>query len=227
MSCDAETADGRQAPPPVSPLEARELTERIRTALEDVCLLLMEAHTRRVWIPLGYRSWSEYVQIELAMSRSRSYELLNHARLVQAIQAEAGISQAPSISTYAAGLLRPHLAEIILAIRERVATLPEEQATAAVQEIVEEARARAAQRRAREEPSGADSLDHAPARAECPLSQNISRLRTAIQWLANMPPPGVVLTRIPEADVHRLARLLPARRRLMDLASRWSDGLPC
>jgi hypothetical protein len=68
---------------------ARQLTSRIRAAVGDVCLLLLEAHQRRAWVSLGYRTWQEYVRYELNLSRSRSYELLEHGRVVQALEAPA------------------------------------------------------------------------------------------------------------------------------------------
>jgi hypothetical protein len=71
--------------------EARTLTERIRQRLGNLSLLLLQAHDRRAWSALGYRTWEAYVQDELGLSRSRSYELLQHGRVMTALHV-AGIT---------------------------------------------------------------------------------------------------------------------------------------
>src|SRR5919106_4677116 len=68
---------------------ARELTNRIKTGLEgifdqiyEVEQLLLEAHNRRAWQALGYKTWEEYVKTEFDLSRRRSYQLLDQARVI-------------------------------------------------------------------------------------------------------------------------------------------------
>jgi hypothetical protein len=51
--------------------EARAITDRIRTALEDVWELIKQAYTRRAWVALGYTSWDTYVSSELDRSLLR------------------------------------------------------------------------------------------------------------------------------------------------------------
>jgi len=88
--------------PPLTRTAARDLTDRIKRAATQICLLLLEAHDGRAWSSLGYRSWEAYARQEFRMSRSRSYELLDQARVLQAVRSAAEISAIPDISAYAA-----------------------------------------------------------------------------------------------------------------------------
>jgi hypothetical protein len=214
---------------PLSIDEAHVLTQRIKNATHEVCLLLLEAHQRRAWVPLGYRSWREYVRSELGLSRSRSYELLDQARVVRVIQKEARTSQIPDISPYAAGQIRPHLSEVTRMIRDRSANLPEEHVTEVVAEVIREVRTRVVVRQAEARPAEPPALPApVPAKpSESPYGHtrrpvDPERLSAAIESLANMPPAQEVAARIPEEEAHRLAHLKNARRRLGELASRWS-----
>jgi len=65
---------------PLDPQEARLLTQRINTEMNQVCLLLAEAHERRAWAAVGYATWDEYVRNDLGSSRSQPYEILDEAR---------------------------------------------------------------------------------------------------------------------------------------------------
>src|ERR1700678_1288895 len=70
------THDTENVAPPLSEAEARSLTDRIKAGVQQTFELLFEAHERRAWAVLGYRSWEQYVRREFDLSRSRSYELL-------------------------------------------------------------------------------------------------------------------------------------------------------
>jgi hypothetical protein len=109
---------------PNSPLDARAarvLTKRIKTEINNVCLLLSEAHDRRAWVVLGHSTWNQYVRKEFGYSRSRSYEILDQARVVQAIQRAAGSDSIPDLSAYTARQIKPYLQKIVNEIRDRVA----------------------------------------------------------------------------------------------------------
>jgi len=107
-------------PEPLEEEEARTLTERIKAANRECWLLLLEAHQRRAWLALGYPSWDQYVHRELGMSRSRSYEILDQARVASALQAAVGMSAIPDISPYAARQVKSHLDELLATVRRRV-----------------------------------------------------------------------------------------------------------
>lgn len=51
--------------------EARSLTDRIKTAVEDIWQLIREAYTARAWAALGYESWDAYCSAEFGTSRLR------------------------------------------------------------------------------------------------------------------------------------------------------------
>ncbi|MFD7732180.1 hypothetical protein ACFV6F_17545 [Kitasatospora phosalacinea] len=88
---------------PVDAARARELTEQLRTAIQDVraaVLVLARrvrvAHQARVWTVLGHPSWSAYALTEFGIGRSTAYRLLDLAAVAEAIEdtvrAELGVS---------------------------------------------------------------------------------------------------------------------------------------
>lgn len=124
-----------------TPAEARDLTEKIKHTAEDLSALLLEAHSRGAWKALGYDSWRAYATAELSISQSRAYQLLDHAKVVAAIQAAAGedFSTKLEITERDARDLKPDLSEVTEKIRERVQA--GEEPAAVVAAVVEEARA--------------------------------------------------------------------------------------
>ncbi|MGW5803354.1 hypothetical protein ACWFQ7_29045 [Streptomyces bacillaris] len=80
------------ARPPLSEALARELTAGLREAMDDVrrsvavlAARVRNAHTARVWVPLGYGSWESYCRTEFGISRAQAYRLLDVARTLAAI----------------------------------------------------------------------------------------------------------------------------------------------
>lgn len=125
---------------PLTPLEARELTDRIRGAAVQLHDLLLEAYARGAWSALGYTSWREYATQELSISQSRAYRLLDQASVIAAIAEASGseISQVGKISALAASEIKDVLPDVTAAIQEKVAAGAEP--TEAVREAVTEAR---------------------------------------------------------------------------------------
>ncbi|MDH2424857.1 hypothetical protein [Sphaerisporangium sp. TRM90804] len=66
--------------------EARLLTEQIKAATEQLYSLLLRAHEGQAWSALGYDSWRDYAMTEFGMSQSRAYQLLDHGRVVRALE---------------------------------------------------------------------------------------------------------------------------------------------
>lgn len=66
--------------------QAVRLTQRIRDAAEETWALLMEAHEGRAWNAMGYGTWADYVGSEFGISRSRSYQLIDQAAVVRALE---------------------------------------------------------------------------------------------------------------------------------------------
>lgn len=70
----------------LTPTEARDLTIRIQQQSRALWLLVTEAHDRKAWAALGYDSWAAYVRVELGISQSRAYQLVDTGHVARAIQ---------------------------------------------------------------------------------------------------------------------------------------------
>ena len=70
--------------------EARSITERIRSSVDDLAGLLDEAHGREAWRSLGYKSWGAYIDGEFDFSRRHSYRLLEQAKAMRQIEEATG-----------------------------------------------------------------------------------------------------------------------------------------
>lgn len=105
----------------ITKAQARKLTDRIKTAADQLWSLLLEAHDGGAWKALGYKNWAAYVAAEFDMSRSRSYQLIDKGRVVAALQGAAGdLSTTVDISERQARDIKPVLPEVTQEIRERV-----------------------------------------------------------------------------------------------------------
>ena len=211
---------------------ARKLTDRIREDLAPparTCVFLLEAHNERAWAALGYSTWAEYVSIEFSLSRSRSYELLDQARVIQVLREASGMSGIPDISAHWAVEMKPHLETVVAEIRDRTAfdSAPSAHTRSRiVREIVEQkmtelaARRRSFQASATHPGSAAmpvpiESEGRAEADGARITSVDADQLRQAIAYLAGMPPVMNVIRSIGgeiQISGHELG-----------LASRWLD----
>lgn len=133
---------------PMTTDQARELTDTIRSTSEVLYVLLARAHAGRAWEALGYSSFAQYVKEEFDMSRSRAYQVLDQARVVAAIEAAAPEgADLPVISEAAARDLKTIIGEVVPEIEQRTALVPAHEAGQVVEEIVEEYRDKARDRR--------------------------------------------------------------------------------
>jgi hypothetical protein len=217
---DAQAMYGGPAPdvvePPLDEAGARELTERIKEATREVCLLLFEAHRRRAWQALGYVTWEDYVHGEFGLSRTRSYELLDQGRVIRTLQAAAGISGIPAVSAYAAEQIKPYLGEVIEVIRQRTVATSEADALEVVVHAVRERRTLIArERRLAAAPELAETRDAQVGRGE------LVRLRAAIQNLASMPPVDEVVAKVEGVEAARLVQVDTALEWLAEFAIEW------
>jgi hypothetical protein len=193
---------------------ASDLTERIRAATRHVCLLLLEAHERGAAAALGYETWAHYVKQEFGLSRRRSYELLDQARVIRAIRDAGAVSGIPHISAYAAAELKANLDEVLETVRQEATGATESQRMDAVTRVVAAARAAiAAERRGR-----GSSQRHMVA-----LSMTEPGARPSQRHLEDA---VAVLARVGQEDMARLVRhapigllqnLRPALERLSEL----------
>jgi hypothetical protein len=63
---------------------------RIRSELDNLWSLLLEAHDRKAWHALGYPTWRDYVQAELP-----DMDILDREQIIQAIEAAGGAATEP------------------------------------------------------------------------------------------------------------------------------------
>jgi hypothetical protein len=181
----------------LSRTEAAALTRRIRSTCQPVCLLMLEAHERKAWVALGYRSWGQYVRREFELSRRRSYELVDQGRVVRLVQEVSGMSGVPAISAYAALQIKPHLNEVARAIGLRRRGLPEPELAQLVRDVVDDIRGRIPAR----------PIACAGPAAGRTTGLQVDRLLDAIELLGRMPPPALASAAITPDLAHRLASI--------------------
>lgn len=193
--------------PRVDAAAARALTEQLRASPRNAWLLLAEAHEGRAWIALGHPSWESWVRFEVGISRSRSYELLDQATVIRAVQAAAGIAEGFELSAYAASQLKPCLDRVCDEIRRRTAMLPSHLVPREVDEVIREARATVRVRRA----SPGRTRSAAP-------SHRLRELRQAIALLGNQRDVEDAFAGLGHVERQSLAGQAAA-------AARWLDAL--
>jgi hypothetical protein len=248
------TVSGADACPPIAPLdeaEARALSDRIRAAAGRLCSLLLEAHERRAWSALGYSTWEQYVRTEFDLSRSRSYELLDQARVIRAIEAVTGLNGVPDISPFAAGQIKPYLMEVTEKVRARTADVPRHRVARVAARAVREERSRIAAWREcgltrsnghTAMAAHADAASYAPApiatdvRRVAPIADRarfpdpprvgvdaveLERLYEAIIVLAHMPRVEDVIGSVPPLGHEFVTEVRRALRWLSELERQW------
>ena len=197
----------------LEPAGARELTNRIRTATRHVCLLLLQAHQGRAWFVLGYRTWEEYIHSEFGLSRSRSYELLDQARVILTIMEAADLSAVPDVSAYMAIQVKPYLCEVAETIRLRIEGDRQADPQQVIGEVIEQKRAVGPRRSGRQRRGRSRAIDEGGG----------ERLVEVIEYLAAMPPVTEAMATIDEGaalEAHQLQRALAW---LSDFAAAWPD----
>jgi hypothetical protein len=80
---------GEIASPDMDEVEAREVTEAIRSAATATYILLAHAHEGKAYKALGYETWADYVRDEFEISSQRSYQLLDLSKAVKMIESAA------------------------------------------------------------------------------------------------------------------------------------------
>lgn len=114
--------------------EAAALTVRIRKAVDNVWVLLIEAQEREAWKALRYATWEAYVNAEFAMSRRNSYRLLDLGRVVREI--EDFVPHAAQITQRDAEAIKNDLPAVKAEIADRIeqGAAPEKAATDVIAE---------------------------------------------------------------------------------------------
>lgn len=70
---------------------AKQLTMDIKSTSTALYVLLKRAHDSKAWVALGYKSWTEYIENEFEFSRTRSYQLINQANVIEVINEASGV----------------------------------------------------------------------------------------------------------------------------------------
>ena len=83
---------------PLDKRSAEKLTAEIKAWAGTLWQKLRQAHDGQAWKPLGYTGWAEYVRVEFDMSRSYAYQLVSHARAVEALAEAAGLPEVSAIA---------------------------------------------------------------------------------------------------------------------------------
>lgn len=117
--------------------EAQRITDEIRNHATAAWMLLMRAHQGRAWKALGYETWAAYVAAEFDMSRSRSYQVLDQARVILAI--EEAVSTNVDIPEAHARELKADIPAVVERAKEAVAKLPVDSTEATKREAVQDA----------------------------------------------------------------------------------------
>jgi hypothetical protein len=212
----------------ITEADAKDLTTRIREGLGEFPLLLLEAHEKRAWVPLRHRSWEQYVRVEFSLSRSRSYELLDQARVIRALRLAASTQRIPPISALAANQIKPLLSEVIEELRHLVSDAQQlgggDQIDGAVRDVVARARARVAVSKSSHAPSGQSSfaLPNRPAKPDGMTSVPKASLGDVIALLAHQAPAAAVMRSLSHEERKQLIDLPMAVRWLEELLVQWS-----
>lgn len=127
---------------PLSKEEAEQLTEHIRSTADVLYVLIARAHAGQAWKPLGYSSFEKYVKAEFDISRSRAYQFLNQAHVIDAITAAAPEGTHIKISEAAARDLKNFVDELAPDISRSTEGLSGSEAGDVVEDLVNEYRER-------------------------------------------------------------------------------------
>lgn len=127
---------------PLSKEEAEQLTEHIRSTADVLYVLIARAHAGQAWKPLGYSSFEKYVKAEFDISRSRAYQFLNQAHVIDAITAAAPEGTHIKISEAAARDLKNFVDELAPDISRSTEGLTGSEAGDVVEDLVNEYRER-------------------------------------------------------------------------------------
>src|ERR1700722_7772485 len=208
--------------------EARALTEQIKAGLHATPLLLLEAHSKRAWQVLGYSTWEEYVRREFNFSRSRSYQLLDHGRVLRVLMASAKLTTVPDISAYAAAQILPRLDEVAAAVARRVTPDMDERAVRqSIHAVVESYRAPIPRGRETvaltvlaDVPEGPVSAAVQPTAPQ--TSSDVAALKAIIEQSLRLPDAEDVFRWVDDDDFPQLSKLRDAAARLTAFADAWA-----
>lgn len=130
--------------------DAKLLTEYIRSTADALYVLLHRAHTGKAWKALGYSSFAAYAKSEFDISKSRAYQLLNQAKLVDEITYALPEGATVTITEAVARDLKSMASEIVPQVKSETEGMSPEEASAKAQEILEDRRKEVGDNKAKE-----------------------------------------------------------------------------
>lgn len=128
----------------MSEIEARELTEAIRSAATATYILLAQAHEGKAYKALGYDTWASYVKEEFDISTQRSYQLLDLSKVIKTLESSAPDGTEVKLTEAQARDIKRELPKITERIQEETKDLSPEEAGDVIDGIIDEAREEAA-----------------------------------------------------------------------------------
>ena len=136
-SVDVMPADGGV----LSPEAARHLTDAIRVTVSALHVLVHRAYEGQAHLAVGYERWADYVAHEFAMSRARSYQLLNQHTVIVALSEASGTDVSDIVSEKVARDIKPHLAAVVCEVEDKRNGLAErDQVLSVVAEVLNSTR---------------------------------------------------------------------------------------
>jgi hypothetical protein len=131
---------GEIASPDMDEVEAREVTEAIRSAATATYILLSQAHEGKAYKALGYETWADYVREEFEISSQRSYQLLDLSKAVKMIEAAAPEGTVVKLTEAQARGIKKELPKITEQIAEATKGKTPEEAEEEIDRIVGDVR---------------------------------------------------------------------------------------
>lgn len=126
--------------PEMDEIEAREITDAIRSAATATYILLAQAHEGKAYKALGYDTWKDYVISEFEVSPQRSYQLLDLSKAIKMIESAAPEGTKVKLTESQARGIKKELPKITEQIREETAGKSPEEAADVIDQIVEDIR---------------------------------------------------------------------------------------
>lgn len=138
---------------------ARELTEQIKATATATYVLIHRAHELKCWVSLGYKTWEDYVINEFDMSKSRSYQLINQAKVVEAIQEVVPDGTEVLLTEAQARDVEKALPRITDKLKEKTKDQSPDEASQTVKDVVNDVRNEEKENKNRTENDGVSLLD--------------------------------------------------------------------
>lgn len=120
---------------PLSKTQARNLTKKIKENLQESAQLMKEAHEKKVWLPLGYKNFSQWLREAVGITRGRAYQLINIAQLDQDIREKLPLPNDYTISDKNTRAVMSYGRDLFLSEVEKTVTEDEQENMYALEKL--------------------------------------------------------------------------------------------